>query len=164
MNTCFVTDGFSDVVTVVQVCNKKKPQKVTDSCLQFTSMRSKRTGGLQDKKLSVNVGVREVGAPLRVTEHGAQGVSSHAAADYLEVCYEHKLMQTEGRQFMHQTPEPGQATKTTLHQAQLCQGQSCSDIAVEGGDKKTTVRQSGQRSHPEPFSLRTIFYRIGLSY
>lgn len=63
-------------------------------------------------------------------------------------------MQTEGRQFMHEVPEPGQATKTTLNQAQLCQGQSCSDIAVEGGDKKTTVRHTGQRQHSEPFTFR----------
>lgn len=45
---------------------------------------------------------------------------------------------------MHQRPEPGQVTKTRLNQAQLCEGQSCSDIAVEGGDKKTTVRHSRQ--------------------
>lgn len=95
-------------------------------------------GVIEELKPSVNAGISKVGAPLRVTEHdSARRVSSHAAAaGYLEVCYQHKLMQTEASQFMHQMPEPGQATKTTLNQAQLCQGQSCSDIAVEGGDKK----------------------------
>lgn len=51
---------------------------------------------------------------------------------------------------MHQMPEPGQVSKTTLNQAQPCQGQSCSDIAVEGGDKKTIVRHTRQRYNSEP--------------
>lgn len=106
-NVCFVTDSHSDVTPLLSRSELKKMKG-------------------EDR------------APLRMTDCDSAGrVSSHAAAaGYLDVCYQHKLMQTEGRQVMHQVLEPEQATKAALNQAQLSQDQSCSDIAVEGGRQK----------------------------
>lgn len=50
----------------------------------------------------------------------------------------------KGRQFMHQTPEPGQEAKAKTRLGSV-RAKSCSDIAVEEGDKKTTVRHLTQR-------------------
>lgn len=86
-------------------------------------------------------------------------VSSHAAAaGYLDVCYQHKLMQTEGRQVMHQVLEPEQATKATLNQAQLSQGQSCSDIAVEGGRQKDNSQTRQTKITSGALFIHNVFH------